>query len=360
MRRRSYLLVSLLACSGALIPACSDTAAAIDEAAILKDLSENVAKPLYRALSIVSAAMKKSVAAFAKAPSASGLGDAQKDWKATATAWNRTRAFAFGPAKDIEPSIRWKNGCDVAAVEANITAGKTDVMKLGTAEKGLPTLEFLLFDTAGGNDAILAKFNDAASGAARIAYLGSASEALATDIDSLVGAWDAHAGELATAGNGSTVYKSPKDGMDALVNQVLYAADVAINQINVPFAKTGKVAPELEEARLSDNTLIHTEALLLSVRATFDGAFEDNDGFGLADLIRDRSADLGSVFAKALEAAETSVKAIPPPLRLALEKGDTAKLGPAVAAIREVKSLLASDIASALGVTISFSDMDGD
>jgi predicted lipoprotein len=46
-------------------------------------------------------------------------------------------------------------------------------------------------------------------------------------------------------------------------------------------------------------------------------------------------------------------------LRTALES-EAELLAKAVEALRSVKQLLASDLATALGVTISFSDMDGD
>jgi len=74
----------------------------------------------------------------------------------------------------------------------------------------------------------------------------------------------------------------------------------------------------------------------------YEGTYGDGSGLGVAALLNDRS-----------------LEAIPPPLRVALE-GNVGVLETAIERLRDVKRLLNSDVASAVGVTISFSDMDGD
>jgi len=354
--RRVFLGVAGLG----LVACGDDSVATVDELAVLKDLADIVARPSYATLKTASDAFKSAVEALVASASEATLTAAQAAWKETQRTWNQTRSFAFGPAKDIEGNIRWKLGCDVDSVEETITAGPPfEPSSLGTSRKGLPALEYLLFDPEGGNAAIVEKL---VGDADRLSFVGALAAALATQIDALVTAWDAHAGELATAGEGSEVFKSPKDAMDAVYNQMLYVADLAIAQIKDPLLGskgTGGLSPALEEARLSDNTLSDTFAQLASVTSVFEGSYGDGSGLGLTALLRDRSPDLDDQLRSALAAAKESLEAIPPPLRTALA-GDLGVLNTTLERLRDVKKLLTADIATALGVTISFSDMDGD
>jgi predicted lipoprotein len=361
LSRRSLLSACPLLAAGLGLYACGDdSVATVDETAVLKDLADIVARPSYAALKAASDGFKVAADAFVASPSEATIGAAQENWKATMTSWNQTRTFAFGPAKDIEPNIRWHLGADVDPIEETITAGPPfDAAALGTSRKGLPALEYLLFDPEGGNAAILEKFSASAD---RVAFAGALAADLSAQIDALVSAWDAHATELASAGVGSEIYKAPKDGMDALYNQLLYVADLAIAQIKDPLLGskgTGGLSPELEEARLSDNTLADTLAQIAAVSSAFEGSYGDGTGLGISALVKDRSPELDDELRSAIAAAKAAVEAIPPPLREALE-GDLGVLNTAFESLREVKRLLNSDVATALGVTISFSDMDGD
>lgn len=348
----------LLAVGLGLYACGDDSVATVDETAVLKDIAEIVAKPSYAALKTASDELRVALDALVAGPSDDLLGAAQKKWKATLTSWNQSRTFAFGPAKDIEPSIRWHLGADPEAIEESIAAGPPfDIGALGTSRKGLPALEYLLFDLDGGNAAILEKFSGSAD---RVAFVGALAADLGAEIAALVSAWDEFASELASAGDGSTVYKSPKDAMDALYNQLIYVADLAIAQIKAPLlGSTGSVSPELEEARLSDNTLPDTLAHVAAMTSVYEGSYADDSGLGVSALVKDRSPELDDQVRNAIRAAKSALEAIPPPLREAL-LGDPSVLQDAVDKLREVKRLLSSDVASALGVTISFSDMDGD
>ena len=360
LSRRALLGGALpLSAVGLGLYACGDdSVATVDETAVLKDIAEIVARPSYATLKAASDSLQSALDAFVASPSEATLGPARENWKATMTAWNQTRTFAFGPAKDIEPNIRWHLGADPEAIDASIAAGSPfDIEALGASQKGLPALEYLLFDPEGGQDAILEKFSGSAE---RVAFAGALAADLDEKIAALVSAWDDHASELASAGEGSEAYKAPKDAMDALYNQLIYVSDLAIAQIKAPLVgSTGSPSPELEEARLSDNTLPDTFAQIAAITSVYEGRYGEGSGLGVTALVRDRSPELDDQVRTAIADAKAALEAIPPPLREALQ-GDVTVLETAVEKLREVKRLLSSDVASALGVTISFSDMDGD
>ena len=349
----------LLVAYGALLAACADdSSSSVDEARVLRDLAEIVVKPTYGRLSERANTLKASIALFSLEVTGETLSGTQAAWRATQDAWNGARVFGFGPAKEVEANIRWNKGCEPEAVEATIAQGAPfEPTSLGVTRKGLPALEYLLFDPVGGNESVLQSFVDSEP---RTAFLTALGEDLAVEVVNLETAFKAHSEELATAGAGSQIYKSPKDAMDALFNQLIYAADLAVQTIAAPLgSNTGVLAPDLEESWRSDHTLEDTLALLAGIAAVYQGDHGDVQGLGVGDLIKDRSASLDSEFRAALAAAFESVQDAPAPLRVALEN-EAEQLAETVEVLRKVKRLLASDLATALGVTISFSDMDGD
>jgi uncharacterized protein len=361
---RRSLLASVLPtiAVGAGLYACGDDSVAVtSETAVLKDIADNVARPTYATLKAASDDFKVALDALVAGPSESTLGAAQEKFRVTLAAWNSSVTFAFGPADNKGGGIRWHLGADPEPIEEEIAGGGPfDASKLGTSRRGLPALEYLIFDLDGGNAAILEKFSASAD---RVAYVGALAAGLSAEIDAVVSAWDTHATELATAGEGSSLYKAPKDGMDALYNQVLFAADLAIAYVKNPLLGskgTGGLSPELEEARLSDNTITDTFALVAAVSAVFEGTYGEGSGLGLTTLLRERSPELDDGLRKVIADAESAVEAIAPPLREALMADDVSVIQTAFEKVREIKRYLNADVATALGVTISFSDMDGD
>ena len=358
--RRSWVVGSALSGAAAWVglSACDgESTAAVDEQKVLADIAEIVAKPLHAALDAAARDFEEVALALAEAPTDGALQAAQGSWRVVQLAWYRARVFGFGPSKAVEGNIRWAKGCEGEKVEATIASGAPfDPPKLGTSQKGLPALEYLLFDLTGNAAVVEALTADEN----RRAFLSALSTYLKDEVAALAEGWTNHAGELATAGAGSSIYKAPKDAMDALFNQLIYAADVAIQQIGEPLGVNADAPqPELEEARLSDNTLMDSLALLDGLVAVYRGDLGETEGLGITDLVNERSASLDGEVTQALAAARKAVEDIPPPLRTALE-GDSPVLLAAVEALRGVKRVLTSDVATALGVTISFSDMDGD
>ncbi len=358
--RRFLVLGSAVVGAGAVVGLSScdeESTAAVDEQKVLADLADLLAKPLHTALDTSVRALEEAVVALADAPSAALLEAAQEAWRSTQHAWFKARVFGFGPTKAIEANIRWALGCEPDKVEATIAEGAPfEPSKLGTSRKGLAALEYMLFDLEGG-DPIVEKLTAEAD---RRAFLTALATNLKEEVAKLVEAWTAHAGELGTAGAGSTLYKAPKDAMDDLFNQVIYAADLAIAQIGDPMGvNTDIFSPELEEARLSDNTLADTLSILDGIDAVYLGDLDGTAGLGVTDLVAERSAPLDEEVTQAIAAARKAVKAIPPPLRTALGSEDAVLLA-AVEALRALKRVLTADVSTALGVTVSFSDMDGD
>ena len=82
------------------------------------------------------------------------------------------------------------------------------------------------------------------------------------------------------------------------------------------------------------------------------------DGPGLIDVLRARSADTAERLATATDAAVEVMGTLVPSTRASF--ADLAPVDVAQEAVSVVRVLVSTEVASHLGVTISFSDADGD
>jgi predicted lipoprotein len=345
---------------------------AFDERPMLRHLADAVALPAMRSAKDEGAALAAAIASLDGEPTRESLVAAQDAWRAARAAWVRTAVFRFGPAKDLVSRIDWP--ADPAKVEA-LAAGEgpfdaASVSTLGASERGLGALEVLLFVSGDGDDAeVLAAFE---GGPRR----GAVARALADDVAAataeLAAAWEPSAGgfadELATAGEGSATYPTRKAGTDAVVNEAIFVLERVVGDglaLPLGLRSDGVPQPDAVTSPRADASIDDALALLDAVGAAYLGGWGagglpvDAEG-GLSDLVVARgSGELDGDVRDALAHARASVAAIPPPLRRAVID-DPASVQRGYEAARELKRLLSSDVATAVGTTLGFDDNDGD
>lgn len=334
-----------------------------DQNAMLANIAQNVIMPALTKFEAEAAALESAVAALESTADVASLSSAREAWGRARSAWKQCQAFAFGPFDKITPTIDWWPA-DTADIDSIVASGgpfdAAFVDGLGTSKKGMSALEYLLFDPEATDADIAARLVDAAGSFARA--LGENLSARATELRA---AWDpaegAHATAFAEAGTSSAVYKSPKDALDAVVNEIVYLADTAANHIADPLGlkNGGTIAPELEESRRSDHSLRDIEDRLRGIDAVWEGRYGDTDGLGISDMVASRSESLAGDVRATIDAAFAAIEAVPGTLRASLE-GAPAALQTAFDDLIAVKRVLGSDVVTVLGVTLTFNDNDGD
>lgn len=352
---------------GAVAAGCSDDEAPppTEEGNVLGSLAETVIVPTAQAFGAAASALAASLVALGAGATIATLGAARQAWRDARAAWMRSRAFGFGPTKEHAPNIDWTpakpaNIDMTIASKSSFTAD--DIAALGTSSKGFLALEYLLFDPMATDDAVVAKLATAPDAAAKRSYLEALGADLSREAAALQAKWEAFGPELASAGNGSTVYVHAQTAIDDIVGELVYGVDIAANEgIAAPLGlKTGgTVQPELEIARLSDNTLDDVVNELVGIENIWEGTFNGADDLGVDDLVRKKSASLADDVRAKIAAAKAAVQAVPPPMRTTLTSS-TASLQAAFDAIIALKKILAADVVTALGVTLSVNDNDGD
>lgn len=357
------VIAAPLAASARWMVGCSDGTdpGEFDQSAMLRQLADNVMAPTLEELAVRTAALSTALDALAEGPADATLDAARNAWKAARSTWKQTQAFAFGPAEKLEPSIDWWPADGAAIDEYIAEGGPFDVSKFGANKKGFMALEYLLFDNAAGDTEILERLVGTASELA--AALGAD---LAAQTAALWETWDPTRGGYAdaygNAGPESEFYKSPKDALDIVVNQMIFMADTAANrQVADPLGlKTGgTVMPELEESRRSDNSLVDLEDRIRGIDAVWEGRYGEVDGLGLVDMVKSRSEPLVGEVRSTIDAAYAAIDALSQTLRLSLTL-EPDKVEALFEAIIEIKRVFGSDLVTVLGVTLTFNDNDGD
>jgi len=169
--------------------------------------------------------------------------------------------------------------------------------------------------------------------------------------------------ELARSGRGSTVFSAERQGVDAVVNALISAAELLVSvRLAKPLGldKTPAVpAPELVESPRSDASMDDIVAVLDGIESVYLGRRGATSGVALALAVAERNAGADERMRTALETARAAVKAVTQPLRIAVVDPASGAVA-AHAALRDVKRTLSTDIAGALGTGVGFNVTDGD
>lgn len=361
MSRLCQLAAALLVFAGTQI----GYAQTVSREAALRDLARNVIAAGYHDLASHCQAFSNAVAQFTAAPTQTNLDLARQAWTGVYESANRLRCFQTGPIVDHEYAatfyyVRISPQGIEGEMQSTNTIDAAYVAQLGGNVKGVFGLEYLLFGHTGYPGAqplnasgVLETFNGKNSERRRAFLL-----ALARDVDfkaaQLAQDWSAPGGQ----GAATKFANGGQSSINVLVNQLAHAVE-DVNQAHVnfvlllpkPFA--GQIYRI--EASASGASLEGAVAYLEGIEKFYRGA----GGAGLADVLKQVNAPLAKRINDQFDTALTAVKAIGEPLdQAAQDKRDAVQK--ASDQVKALEILFKVDLASALGVTISFVSGDGD
>jgi len=355
----------LLACEG-------ETGDGFDRQPMLASLGETVILPTYEDFAERAAVLDEAVEAFCGAPGAETLSAAQAAFRATKTPLKQGEAFGLGPHVErpwrLMPLVDfWPPDVDdVQEMLASEDALDQDAIDLiGANRKGLPALDILLFggdlDAPRDEAAILAAFETER----RCAYAEALSENLAARAWDYVEAWspsgDDYVGELAFAGE-REVFSSEQAAASAVFDQLLFTIENARElKVGKPFGKRdgGTLQPRELEAPYSERSVQDTLDAIQGAENVYLGSYDGVQGIGIRDWLLARRPDLDAPLQQAFADAKDALAAIDGPLHEAIVS-DAEGVEAAYQAIKSLQVLLATEVAGALGITVTFNPTDGD
>lgn len=349
----------ILVC-GALLAACSSGdgggAASTTEAprpadigAVLEGLADDVIVPSYEALGSTLAELDAATTALCGAPSEEALEAARSAWSEAVVAWQQTRATGVGPALDerlmsdvgfaarpsvIGPLLEGDEPVDLEAMADE-----------GAAARGLYASEEALFGD--GSEALTG-----AAGGRRCEYAASVATLMVADAQPVIDAWtDGDAPDRLVAG----LDGGPQSSVDALVNEGTHRLE-EIDGMGLRDLAAADRIDDLDEARTggaADQRLADRKALLAGVSSLVgDGTT------GISALVAAEDPDAADRLVAAQAEADEAVAALPDSVSAAFD--DLEAVAAASEAVADLKVLLSTEVATKLGVTITFSDSDGD
>jgi predicted lipoprotein len=288
---------------------------------------------------------------------------AQDAWLRLRPSWKRTLALPFGPVVDqgfdtaidfwpVRPSSV-EGGLD------SVPSNQAEIDALGVASKGMPALEYLLWDPIGGDEAVLAQLSGP-GGLQRCAYASQLAADIELRLRELDAAWrdpGGFADQLAQAGD-SEAFPTLALAIDQLLNAMIAGLhDIEDPKLRKPLgALIGAPQPDLLESRFSDRSLLDARDALDGFARAYLGSEEAP---GLTLVVAQKSPAVDARVRDALTAAELALADVPEPLRTAIIDAP-AQVEAAADAVHELRTVLTAEVASLLGVTVSLSDNDGD
>jgi predicted lipoprotein len=320
---------------------------------VLGALADGVIIPSYEAVVTDVQALGAALDALCQSPSQAALDLARDRWRDTDLAWQSTRATGVGPAieRRAMQAIAFRARAD--KVEAAVADPKVldpaTLDDLGADVRGIYAVEELLFAAPSASLA-------SPDGTARCAYARSATQLAAGAAVAVLDQWTqldgGYRGTFVAGMDGD-----PISSIGAVVNEMTFRLQ-QIDDQGIRALAEASAYDELPSAR-REGAAAHGLASTRGVLGGIAAAVLGPDGEpGLADLVRSRSADTADRLEQAVQRALEVLSALPDSSEAAFR--DAAGVDAAAEAIGALHVLVATEVASQLGVTIGFSDSDGD
>lgn len=338
-----------------------------DRGALLHDLAYNVILPAYDALALSTGPLSDAAQDFAATPDADGLNTLRLRWNAAMDRWSACEMFRFGFQYDqsINADIAtWPINGPVIEGEIN-GSGPIDeayIAGTGTTRKGFSAVEYLLYPAPGAPDDILATLTTGPNAERRRTYLASLCAHIAARAQALDQAWAPAGGDQASAFVNAT-QSDISGSLNLLVNAwVEHIESTRRMKVEIPLGieNGGTPLPDAVESRRSGRSLANIRAAIAQWRAILSsgGGTGIDDNLDAVDA-RFEGAALSGKLRDQLDACTAACDAITVPLDEAVvtqhDAVDTLYL-----ALKRLTVLTKLDMASNLGVIITFSDNDGD
>ncbi|MEM8533834.1 MAG: imelysin family protein [Chloroflexota bacterium] len=344
----------------------SETDDNFDRQAMLQNLTDSVIVPAHEEFATRTTDLVQAAQTLSNDPTEANLEAAQQAWQEALIAWQPLMLYEVD---NIRLTVarsginKWPSNTEFIEdfIAERDTIDAEFVGGIGATSRGLPALEYLLFDSAGDNAAVLEALNERPQ---RMQYVVATAQALNNDAETLLQFWspdgENYAAEFVARDSSGEVMQS---AVSELSNELVNTLETLVQtRLGDPLGRSngGEAQPELAEAALSGTSL----PAIVSTIAAFQQTFTGEEGMGFDDYLVSLDLDttdqpLAERIVQQSESTITALEAIEAPLHIAVvEQPEQVE-----AAYEEARSLLVLakvDMAGTLGVTLTFGDADGD
>jgi predicted lipoprotein len=339
-----------------------------DRKAMLTDYADGYILPAYQDMLAKLNDLKTKTDLFTASPDSVLLADLRASWQAAYFTWQRVDLLEFGPAEDITLRM-YMNIYPASATKINsyISSGSYDLESFGSNDaKGFPALDYLLNGLAATNEDVIAHYTTNMNAGNRKQYLLAVVNKMIEKTGQVNDQWTAYRNTFIES-TGTDVNSSFSKMTNAFV--LYYERYLRGAKIGSPVgAMTGVAVPAYTEAYYTP--VVSKELAVEAVRSVkqfyqgvrYDGA---TDGKGLSDYLTavgtkdDNGQLIAALIVDELDEAISSLESLNGTIRESVTNNR-----PAVLAIyddlQDLVPLFKVDMVSALGISITYVDNDGD
>ncbi|MDQ2657704.1 MAG: imelysin family protein [Bacteroidota bacterium] len=344
-----------------------------DRKVILTHWADNVIVPSYESFHEKLYAMTVAADAFIASPDESTLPVLRSAWEDAYLEWQNVELFEFGPADkytlrnffNIYPT-------DVAGIVSNMNDPSVNLALPATyTRQGFPALDYLINGVAGDDAGIVDYYTTGEESGKRIAYLERITTRMASLLQSVIDEWGGPYREKFINDTGLDIGSS----MGVVVNGYVlyYERYIRSGKIGIPsgaaIGSAGVPYPEKIEALFRRDISL---ALAKNAHHAAEGFFNGKDvTTGLEgpsfksylDALEAKDATsntlLSDIINSQFETINAELDELSPDLYQQIET-DNGKMADTYAAMQKLVRMLKVDMTSAMSVTITYTDNDGD
>lgn len=342
-----------------------------DRSVMLKALAENVIVPSYDQFKTKFDLMAAKSKAFTAKPDAQTLAEFRSAWADAYVAWERAELFDFGPAE--KQTIR--NFFNIyPASEAGIAANISDPassleVPASYPTQGFPALDYLINGLGAGDTAILAQYTTDKDAAKRLAYITRVITRMESLLGKVIGDWKGEYMNTFISKTGLDIGSSTSLMVNAVV--LHYERYIRSGKFGIPSGAmaNGIPAPEKVEAFYAKNiSKTLAQAAHKAYVDFFNGkhAVTGEAGPGLKtylDALGAKDSGTGKSLTETINTqfltAATKLDALKPNLYEEVKTNNQA-MKDTYTEMQKAVRMLKVDMTSAMSITITYTDNDGD
>ena len=329
---------------------------------VLTSLTGLVIVPRYRQAADAMGRLADSVEILCSGPNAAALETARSDWLQARNTWVTTEAFRFGPAMDrrSESLVDWwpvsVERIDRALSDGDLVTEETVRQFMPATQRGVGAMEHLLF--AEGSNGL------ATQGAAmRCDYLTALTSVAHEEIEGILHDWEGDAESPGYAGFFDGSAKSslhPRVAEAEVVRSLVFLvrtiANMRLGEALGADTEPDSMAIPSGAAGHSRDDLSHQ---LLGISEMYRWADSDPRALGIGHMVRQLSPEIDSRMTAAIESASTAIEGVDGSLESAIAVNPQ-PVRDVYDSFKELQRVLNTEVVSVLGVSVGFSDTDGD
>ena len=326
---------------------------------VLISLTDEVIVPAYQTFARDVAQLDQDVKALCDAPSDTSLEDARRSWRRARDSWMRSEAMWFGPVMErrsislLDWSPTDAEGIDRLLAEARPITVDEVRDALASNQRGFGAIERILF-----SDGALADLSQSAD---YCSYLGALTAATRQEADAILSEWvdgtdhrPPYQDYFTDRANSALVSSAE---LAQVVRTQVFLIRVMVDMRLASVLGLRGDGPDLSAVPgdAADNGLQDLRQEVL--QAVYEGSGQD--AIGVSALVLPLSEETDLRLRQQFDAAIAAIEGVKGPLRIAVVERPV-QVADVYDRLSDVQRTISVEVVSLLGVSVGFSDTDGD